>query len=230
MKRPQRRRETRDPWTNERREPLELLAMLAGGTAFKIPVEGRSTAQVRMTAADVAHAIAVSPNKLGAAMAMAMVTESPKLWPEVRTLGYGRIVDELERQRIRPGVIAGDHRHRARIGMRAAFDDLVNPKGRVPLAVLASQHGIDENAFAFIHKHCTAFLQSEAASAAADGWAYIFTARGFSSHAPMAPHIPRARRPHSAIVESPSELPATSMKPAPTIRRYGLLRLKGGTE
>ena len=55
-----------ETFTRTKREPLEVLALLAGSTAYKVPTEGRSTAEPSLTSLDVAQAIAAICRERGA--------------------------------------------------------------------------------------------------------------------------------------------------------------------
>lgn len=164
----------RDPYTRDRPEPIEVLAKLAGRSNYLVPTEGRSTAAPAMTSLDVAHAIASAPEKLGAAMGLAIACQRPNEWGRVHELGYPRLLHELTHQRAFPGVVAGPLRFRARIGLRDAFSYLIAPTQAPPVKRLAASAGIDEHAYRFIYRQATGFLQAAANTAAAQACVYLF--------------------------------------------------------
>lgn len=162
------------PWSNARREPTEILAMLAGRTNYLTPNEGRSTDGSKLTPLDVAHAIAGAKDKFGAAVALAVACQRNSEWPKVHALGYTPIVRELRRQRKFPGVIAGPLKHRARIVLWDAFHDLIKPKQRLSIKKAAKAARIAEEPYRFLHKHITGYLQDHANTAAGEACYFLF--------------------------------------------------------
>ncbi len=157
-----------------KREPLEILAMLAGRTTYRVPVEGRSTADPSITAIDVAHALGAAPNKAGAHMALAIACQRHNELPSVSALVYPRLLKELRAQRHFPGVVAGPKKYRICLVLPEAFRDVVRPHPRRPLKPLAKAAEMNESAFRFLHRHISAHLESEAADAARFASTFLF--------------------------------------------------------
>lgn len=166
-----------------RKEPLEWLAMLAGKSNYMIPVEGRSTAAPAITSLDVAHAIASAEDKVGAAVGLAVACQRPQLWMKVHEDALDRLREQLERQHLYPGVVAGERRFRARLVLRDAFDDLVFPARRVSYAnaierirdaLGAGRAPMSREVYAFIHKSATGMLQAASATAAGQACRFLF--------------------------------------------------------
>lgn len=163
-----------------RREPLEILAILAGRSNYMVPVEGRSTTGPSLTPMDVAHALAASPEKLGAAMGLAIACQRRTEWPRVNSLSYPRLIEELEHQRARPGVIAGALRFRVRLVLWDAYQNLIAPTKRLPMKLAAKMVEMDEGAYRFLHKHITGFLYAAACTAAVDAIKFLFSEHGIA--------------------------------------------------
>jgi hypothetical protein len=174
---PFRQREMRrkvDPHTKDRREPIEILAMLAGRSNYLVPTEGKSTADPAMTPIDVAHALAASPNELGAAVGLAMACQREYEWPRVSELAYPKVLKDLEHQQSWPGIVAGPLKFRASVVLWDAFHDIVRPTHMRRLKVAAKDAGIQYKAYLFLHHHISGALESEANSAASDACHFLF--------------------------------------------------------
>lgn len=165
-----------DPYTRERREPMELLARLAGGTTFLSAGAGRGGPT--LTALDVAYAVAASPEKLGAAVANAIVCQRPQDWPIIHELGYPRMLADLRQQQALPGVVTGALSFRARITLCDAFHDLVLPRQRRKWKQAIEDSGVPERAYRFLHKTATGLLQAWANTAARDACSFLFASDG----------------------------------------------------
>lgn len=158
----------------ERKEAIEWIAMLSTRSNFLSPGVGKSTAQFPVTPADVAHAIASSNDKLGAAVAVSMACQRPAEWPVVHELGYPLLCSQLTQQLAMPGVIAGARRFRARIVLYDAFASIATGYRRA-MDKSAAEAKIQARAYRFIHKTATSLLQSAANAAAADAVRYLFS-------------------------------------------------------
>lgn len=162
-----------DPHTREKREPLEILARLAGRTTFVL--RGDPTGATPITPLDVAHAIAASEDRLGAAMGMAIACQRPVEWPLVHQLGLPRLLVDLESQRKMPGIVDGHRRFRARLALREAFDRLVAPAAKhSTIRETALAWHCDARACKFLIRSATYILEDAANTAASDACAYLF--------------------------------------------------------
>lgn len=164
-----------DTHTQERREPLEILATLAGSTTYRVPTEGRSTVEPGITAIDIAHALGAAPNKAGAHMALAIACQRKHELATITQLVYPSLLRELRDQRHFPGVVAGPKKYRIRLVLPEAFRDVLHPHPRRPLKPVAKSVQMNESAFRFLHRHIAAFLESEAADAARFASTYLFS-------------------------------------------------------
>lgn len=164
-----------DTHTTEKREPLEILAMLAGRTTYRVPTEGRSTIEPGVTAIDVAHALGAAPNKAGAHMALAIACQRENELGNITHLVYPSLLKELRNQRHFPGVVAGPKKYRIRLVLPEAFKDVLHPHPRRPLKPVAKRVMMNEAAFRFLHRHISAYLESEAAAAAKFASTYLFS-------------------------------------------------------
>jgi hypothetical protein len=171
---PRAQRQKVNPFANERREPAEVLAMLAGRTNFLTPNEGRSTDGSKLVPIDVAHALPAASDKFGAAVAMAVACQREAEWPKVNKLGFVPLLRELIRQRAFPGVVSGPLKHRARIVLWDAFHDYIRPKQRQSFRKAAKAARITESAYRFLHKYITAYLEDHKNTAAGEACFFLF--------------------------------------------------------
>lgn len=159
--------------SNDRPEPIEILARMAGRTSFRTPKTPGATA-VPVTPLDIAHAIATVPDKLGAAMAMAMACQRPVEWPRVEELGHPRLLAHLRRQKESPGIVDGANVFRARIALFDAFQDLISPALARPLSAAARAARMRRQQYRWLLNEAAAFLEAAANTAAADAVRYLF--------------------------------------------------------
>lgn len=165
-----------DPRTGDlRREPLEILAVLAGRTSYRVPTEGHSTADPSITAIDIAHALGRAPNKVGAHMALAIACQRENELPRIHELLYAPLLRELRAQRHMPGVVAGPLKYRIRLVLSEAFQDVLRPNPRRPLKPVAKALCMNESALRFLHRHISAKMESEAADAASFASTFLFS-------------------------------------------------------
>jgi len=187
-----------DPHTKDRREPLEILAMLAGRTNFP-RIRGEALrAQQPITPLDVAHALAQASDTLGSSMGVAIACEREQEWGRVHELSYVPLLGELQQQRAFPDIVQSAKRFRVRIVLYDAFRDLIWPARREPIRVAAKEAGIDKNAYGFLHHHVTSFLHARANTAARDACEYLFSM------------IERARRPDPQVRQKEVEQPCSA--------------------
>lgn len=169
-----RRREKLDPYTKDRRGALEILSMLAGRTSYTVPTQGRSTKEPGVTALDVAHALAASPEKLGASVGLAIACQRESEWPTVHELAYEPLLHDLRRQQLFPRVVAGALKYRVRLVLADAFHDLIRPQCQPPYRVAAKERAIAENAYRFLHQRICTYLEAAASAAAGDACRFLF--------------------------------------------------------
>lgn len=162
-----------DPHSTARPEPIEILARMAGRTSFCTPKTPGASA-VPVTPLDIAHAIATVPDKLGAAMAMAMACQRPSEWPRVEELGRPRLLRHLRGQREYAGIVEGPLVYRARIGLFDAFHDLVAPARARSVRAAARAARMRLEQYRWLLNESAAFLEAAANTAAADAVRFLF--------------------------------------------------------
>lgn len=167
-----------DPYTNERRAPMELLARLAGSTNYLVPTEGRSTAESRMTPLDVAHAIGSARDKFGSTVALAMACQRLADWPAVHQAGFPMLLARVDERSDIPGVVDGALRFRALIVLHDAFEDLVLPQRRRKWRVAIEESGVPDRAYRYLHREATALMEESANSASRDACTFLFAGDG----------------------------------------------------
>lgn len=162
-----------DPHSNDRPEPIEILARMNGRTSFRTPrAPGGSTA-VPVTQADISHAIGTVKDKLGASMAMAMACQRHVEWARVEELGHPKLVRHLQHQD-RGDLIAGPYRFRARIALWDAFHDLIAPAAARPLHVAAKTARMRREEYRWLLNQTMSYLEEAANTAAASAVRYLF--------------------------------------------------------
>lgn len=164
-----------DPYTRDRRTPIEVLSMLAGRSNFTMRSDwfGARSGQP-ITALDVAHALAASRDKLGAAMGFSIACQRADHWPIVHRLGYARVLRDLTTQRDAPGAVDGAHRYRARMVLFDAFVRLIGSARRQSIRDAARLARVREVIYRILLRRATAILEDAAASAAADACRFLF--------------------------------------------------------
>nr|GAT43705.1 predicted protein [Mycena chlorophos] len=150
------------PWTDDRPEPMEILARLAGNTSFRLPSSG---GRASVTNEDVAHALGCVQDRLAQMLALAIATGSTKEWPSIQRLAAPRLLSQLQADRRTRSLVAGFNRYRARLVLHDAFHDLVcgrtlSWREAARLCRMAQQPYRD------LHGAVTGFLQTEAVAAA----------------------------------------------------------------
>lgn len=165
------------PHTDDKPEPMEILARLAGPRgSLGRSTAPRGTSTVPLTPLDIAHAVATATDKLGAAMAMAISCQRPGEWPRVQELGRPRLLRHLHAQREFPDIVAGAHRFRARIALWDAFHGLIAPAARPRLSDAARAASMRRSEYRYMLDVATAILESAASTAAADAVRFLFSA------------------------------------------------------
>lgn len=173
VRREQRLRAGAKAHSSDRPEPIEILARMAGRTNFRTPKTPGAMA-VPVTPLDIAHAIATVPDKLGAAMAMAMACQRSAEWPLVEELGLPQLLAHIRRQRVHPGIVDGANVFRARIALWDAFHDLVAPAQTRPLNLAARGARMRRQQYRWLLNEAAAFLEAAANTAAADAVRFLF--------------------------------------------------------
>lgn len=173
-RRPLRSRPSLDPHTSDRPTPIEILARMAGRTTFRTPRDpGASTAFV--TPLDIAHALATSTDKLGAAMAMAMACQRPRDWPRVEELAHGVFTALVRKQPSHAALVEPPYTYRVRVALFDAFGDLIAPARHRNLGAAARDAKMRRNVYLWLLRQAMSMLEDAANSAAADAVRYLFS-------------------------------------------------------
>lgn len=161
------RRETRTPYADDPRDPLELMARLLVSGGYKVPVEGRSTASLGVTSADIAGAVGYMRNPLERQTALTVATRGSDVdAARLASAAYREIVREVRKCRPIPiDLTDGADRWRLRIAIYDATRDLIWPERREPLATLAKAAKTRRSTYAVLHRCATAVLQAALADA-----------------------------------------------------------------
>lgn len=174
--------------TNDRPEPIEILARMAGRTNFLTPKKTSASNAVPVTALDIAHAISYAGKdvvdargrtiqrgeQLGATMALAMACQRPMDWPKVQELARDRLINLLKRQNTHRDIVDGANAYRARIVLYDAFGDLIAPALRRNLREAARSARMRREPYRHLLKHARALLEGAANTAAARAVRYLF--------------------------------------------------------
>jgi hypothetical protein len=167
------RRTNLDPHSRDKPEPIEILARMAGRSNFITP-RTVATNVVPVTPLDIAHAIATAPDKLGAAMAMAMACQRKVEWARIEDLGYPRVLTHLQAQHHYSGIVDAPYTFRARIALYDAFNDLVTPMQRRSLNQAAKDARLRRNRYRYLLHETCAVLEEAANTSARDAVKYLF--------------------------------------------------------
>lgn len=212
-----------EPHTREKKEPLEILARLAGRSTFVL--KGTPTGSAPITPLDVAHAIAASEDKLGAAMGMAIACQREVEWPEVHRLGLPRLLAYLDGQRRFPGIVDGHRRFLARLALREAFERLVAPAVRhLTIHALSATWRCDHRPCSYLLRAARSVLEEAANNAASDACAYLFAL--YIASAPVDEGEPRSAR----AVFAPRRRPPVGLQTRDEFIAWLLAELDGARE
>lgn len=168
-------RRKREPHTNDKPEPIEILARMAGRTNFITPkATASSTATVPVTPLDIAHAIATAEDKFGATMAMAIACQRPQEFDRAERSGLSRVLRVLRGQRTHPGIVKGPRKYLARIAFEDAFDYLVAPAEQPSWNVGAKRRRLRREIYKFLVNEAIGVLEGAANTAAKDAVDFLF--------------------------------------------------------
>lgn len=106
------------------RTPLEILSRLAGGTTFRTPDTGRSTAGGGSGTDDLAHALGFVRDPLDQRLALALACCTDAEWVEVQRLAYPELRRQLLASHNTRAAVTGTKRYRIRLVLHDVFHDL----------------------------------------------------------------------------------------------------------
>ena len=150
-----------EPWVDEGRDPLELIARLLVGGSYRIPVEGRGTT-APLGSADIAGAVAFMSDALEkhAALAVATRAEGAAL-ARLSLLAYPRVAALVTDARPRPlDLSIAFDRWRLRLVIYDATHELVWPEHRQTWAALAKAAKMRRANYCEAHRCATSVLQA----------------------------------------------------------------------
>ncbi len=150
-----------EPWVDEGRDPLELIARLLVGGSYRVPVEGRSTLPP-LGSSDIAGAVALMSDALEkhAALAVATRAERPAI-AHLSVLAYDRVATLVAQARPQPlDLEVPADRWRLRLVIFDAAYELVWPERRQTWAALAKAAKMRRGAYCDVHRAATAVLQA----------------------------------------------------------------------
>lgn len=154
------------PYTHGRKDPLETLARMAGGTTFKVPDEGRGPAGSTVGVDDIAHALGFVKDPLHQRMALAMACMTVAEWASVQELAYNPLLKILRGSHLTRHLVAGPKRYRVRIVMHDVFHDLVGQR-RVAWAEAAKRARMRRVNYHDLYEVIAGFLETQAYTGAA---------------------------------------------------------------
>lgn len=155
-----RARVKKDPFKDERPEPIEIMSRLLVGGSYREPVAGTGT-KAGLQAVDIAAGAGFVRARLGREIAIAVATR-----PDPATLA--RLVNKAYRRctraamLMRPRALKLDrdaHRWRLRLVIYDAAHELAYPQLHKPFKVLAKDAKMRAHDYARLHKVITAELQ-----------------------------------------------------------------------
>jgi len=150
-----------EPWVDEGRDPLELIARLLVGGSYRVPVEGRSTLPP-LGSSDIAGAVALMSDALEkhAALAVATRAERPAI-AHLSVLAYDRVATLVAQARPRPlDLQVPADRWRLRLVIFDAAHELVWPERRQTWAALAKAAKMRRTRYCEVHRCATSVLQA----------------------------------------------------------------------
>lgn len=156
-----RRRDKRDPYTTDPRDPLELISRLLVGSSYRVPVEGTGT-KSGLQAVDVAGAVGYMEDPLAGRVSVAVATraEAPEI-ARVSAAAYRRVARTIRMLKTRPLTLAEPaDRWRLRMVIYDVATELVWPERRRPLKDLAKATKMRLGTYCLVHKVAMAELQS----------------------------------------------------------------------
>lgn len=154
-----RRREAKDPYTKDARDPLEVIAKFLVGGSYRVPAQGGKGEPLR--ASDVAAAVGYMKDPLEQKAVVAVVTRAGKHEiAKLSLLAYRRVIRAVRQMRPMPVdlAIAAD-RWRVRMAVYDAATELVWPERRRPMKDLAKDSKMRLASYCALHKCASSVLQ-----------------------------------------------------------------------
>jgi hypothetical protein len=153
------------PYEAGQRDPMEMLARLAGMTTFRTPGAGRATVPTTLTTSDIAGALGYVRDPLAQRMARAVACQATDEWPTVQALAVPPLRALLLAKRETRSLVQGHRKLRVRLVLHVAFHDLVllrRPRWRDGALAISMR----EQDYRALHDAATGFLMTHAVSGA----------------------------------------------------------------
>lgn len=160
-----RRRQPLDPWTKDPKEPIELLARLAGRCTQIMPNMGGKGEP--LPDSELAAALGMMPDKFAATLALAVVSQDRQLIGRVVQLGFAAAVDAMQNAR-GPQIIkhAGADAHRLRMILVDVVGDLISPESKQPAAAMARASRMRKGQYLAAYRVVAAMVEERLSDAA----------------------------------------------------------------
>jgi hypothetical protein len=166
MARHHRRREARDPWTADPRDPLELLARLVGRTA---QAPGMGKGGVPLTDSYLTGALGYMSDKVGAALAMSVAGRHDAMLGYIVRRAHKRVLRSLAEARPRPiDLRNGADRYRLRGVLADVTAAMIWPERRIPMAKAAKAAKMRTGAYCALYRHVEGVMNGVLADARRD--------------------------------------------------------------
>lgn len=155
-----RKPQSNDTYTTERRDAIELIAALLGGSTYRVPVEGKGS-KPSLGTSDIAGAVGYMKNQLNRHTTMAVATRAgaPEL-VRIAAMAHRKIMRSVMLQQ--PPALdlrKGEDRWRLRLVAYDAVFELVWPERRQPFGELAKAAKMRKESYIRVHRCATAVLQ-----------------------------------------------------------------------
>jgi hypothetical protein len=156
MGKPRRRRhrQQRDPWTNEPRDPLEMLARLVGRAAS--PETRGGGGGIPLADSDLTTALGYCPDKLGAALAMSVAGRTGAMLRYILRRAYRRV---CQSGGLPIDVHEAANRFRIRIALVDATKALIWPEQRRSMAAASKEAKMRHGAYSALYRHIEGRLE-----------------------------------------------------------------------
>lgn len=154
-----RRRDAKDPYTKDPRDPLELIAKFLVGSSYRVPAQG--SGGVALRAADIAGAVAYMKDPLEKRAVLAVATRAgSREVAQLSLMAYRRVIRCVRDLRPQPiDLHQPADRWRLRIAVYDAATELVWPERRRSLKDLAKAANMRVGTYAALHRCATSSLQ-----------------------------------------------------------------------
>lgn len=146
--------------------PLEQLARIAGGTSFREPTLGRSTAPLSQGEEDVPHALSHIKDELAQHLTLAIVYQTAYDWPKIQLLAQPRILEALHNTASMRDLVTDHRQYRVRIVLYDAFHDRALLRPYRAWKEAAATARMNESAYTELYRWIAGFIDTVATAGA----------------------------------------------------------------